>query len=195
MAFHHVAIAVKDCARAHKFYTEAMGFKLVKVVKRKAPVGGWTKHIFYDTGDGQLFAIWDLRGMHGQGLDDADWKGGMSTGAGLPYWVNHLAFDCKDIGGLEGAMRRWLDHGYQVSEVKHDFIHSIYTRDPDGTLVEFTYKSRALGQADIDEANDLIADDTPATEADYEGVFHKSPHYRRRKDSEQTIDGQVSSAF
>ena len=37
-----------------------MGFELVKVVKRQTPDGGWTKHIFYDTGINGLIAFWDL---------------------------------------------------------------------------------------------------------------------------------------
>lgn len=194
MAFHHVAIAVKDADKAHKFYTEAMGFTLVKIVKRLTPEGGWTKHIFYDTGNGELFAIWDLRGLVGEVLEDEDWNGGLSTGAGLPYWINHLAFDCYDIGGLEKAMQRWLDHGYHVTEVKHEFIHSIYTRDPDGTLVEFTYDTQPLGPADIDEANALLIDNSPATEPDYEGVLHRSPNYHQRKQNENLVDEHAASA-
>jgi catechol 2,3-dioxygenase-like lactoylglutathione lyase family enzyme len=200
MAFHHVAIAVKNPERAHKFYTEAMGFRLVKIVKRQTPDGGWTKHIFYDTGNGELFAIWDLRGIEGVVVEQDGWRGGMSTGAGLPYWVNHLAFDCKDIGGLEFAKQRWIDHGYHVSEVKHEFIHSIYTRDPDGTLVEFTYDTQPLGEADVEEALALLPDNTPATIPDYQGVMHKSPRYKARKDAERAedetqVDGRAGAAF
>jgi catechol 2,3-dioxygenase-like lactoylglutathione lyase family enzyme len=179
--FHHVAIAVKDVRRSHAFYTNVMAFRLAKVVKRQSPEGGWTKHIFYDTGDGGYFAIWDLRGLAGSVLEDEDWKGGMSTGVGLPYWVNHLAFDCKDIGGLEEHKQRWLDEGYHVLEVKHEFIHSIYTRDPDGTLVEFTYGTAELTGQDEAEALELLADDTPATEPEYEGVVHKSPNKKKRE--------------
>jgi catechol 2,3-dioxygenase-like lactoylglutathione lyase family enzyme len=193
VAFHHVAIAVKDADRAHKFYTEAMGFKLVKIVKRQSPEGGWTKHIFYDTGEGELFAIWDLRGMKEVLPDDA-WKGGMSTGVGLPYWINHVAFDCHDIGGLHAAMERWLEQGYHVSEVKHEFIHSIYTRDPDGTLVEFTYDTQPLGPADIAEADALLVDNTPTHVPDYAGIIHRSPNYHARKAAEE-IDAQSSAAY
>jgi catechol 2,3-dioxygenase-like lactoylglutathione lyase family enzyme len=195
MSFHHVAIAVKDADKAHTFYTGAMGFTLVKIVKRKTPEGGWTKHIFYDTGDGGLFAIWDLRGLAGEVLEDEDWRGGLSTGAGLPYWINHIAFDCKDIGGLEHAKQRWLDKGYHVTEVKHEFIHSIYTRDPDGTLVEFTYDTQPLNEDDVDEANELLVDNTPATEPDYEGVVHRSANYEARKESERLVDGQAAAAI
>ena len=66
---HHLAIASKDIAKAHHFYTEVMGFKLVKAVKRQAPGGGWTKHLFYDMGGGALFALWDLKGLDGRRLE------------------------------------------------------------------------------------------------------------------------------
>ena len=188
--FHHVAIAVKNVQKSHKFYTEAMGFRLKKVVKRQTPEGGWTKHIFYDTGQG-LFAIWDLRGIEGVVVEADNWQGGM--GNGLPYWINHIAFDCKDIGGLADCKQRWLDHGYNVVEVKHEFIHSIYTKDPDGTLVEFTFDTQPLTEADEREAEELLADDTPAQVPEYEGVQHKSPHYQTRRAAEKR-DAELTEA-
>src|SRR5215468_11723354 len=45
MGFHHVAIATRDLAATHRFYTEAMGFELAKVVAGKSPEGGWAKHV------------------------------------------------------------------------------------------------------------------------------------------------------
>ena len=186
MSYHHIGIAVKDIDKAHAFYTKAMGFKLVKAVKRLALEGGWTKHIFYDIGDGELFAIWDLRGMRGVALNDEDWRGGMSTGVGLPFWINHIAFDCKDEAGLEVAKKRWLDNGYHVSEIDHEFIRSIYTIDPDGTLVEFTYDTVPLNEQDVEEAHRLLADNNPATEPEYEAVLHKSPNYEARKATERS---------
>ena len=52
MAFHHVALATTDLPATHRFYTEAMGFTLVKAVVAPTPEGGggWAKHVFYDTG-------------------------------------------------------------------------------------------------------------------------------------------------
>lgn len=175
MGVHHLAVAVKDVAKAHEFYTEAMGFELAKVVKRQTPEGGWTKHIFYDIGDGTLFAIWDLRGIEGVVIEADAWEGGMSTGAGLPYWVNHVAFQVPDRETLDAKKQRWLDYGKNVVEVDHEFIISIYTKDPEGTLVEWTMTTRALTAEDRAEAELLLADDTPATEPDHEGVVTKSP--------------------
>jgi catechol 2,3-dioxygenase-like lactoylglutathione lyase family enzyme len=167
---HHLALAPKDFARAHAFYTEAMGFPVVKVVKRQTPVGGWSRHVFYDTGDGGLFALWDL---HLDGLADDDWESAISTGLGLPVWVNHFAFQCADRAALDAHRQRWLDHGLVVSEVDHEFIRSIYTRDPDGNVVEWTCVVRPLDETDRIEAERLLADDEPATEPDYDVIVHR----------------------
>ena len=59
MAFHHVALATRDIDATHRFYTEVMGFTLVKAVVAPTPNGGWARHVFYDTGDGMI-AFWDL---------------------------------------------------------------------------------------------------------------------------------------
>ena len=37
MGFHHVALATHDTAATHRFYTEVMGFELVKVVACRDP--------------------------------------------------------------------------------------------------------------------------------------------------------------
>ena len=60
MAFHHVAIATRDTEANHRFYTEATGFELAKVEVAKTPKGGWAKHLFYETGEGQMIAFWEL---------------------------------------------------------------------------------------------------------------------------------------
>ena len=187
---HHSAIAVKDIEKAHKFYTDAMGFKLVSVVKRLAPAPtvGWTKHLFYDQGDGTLFALWDLRGLEEAGsLDPDKWRGGFSKGAGLPYWVNHFAFQCDGPEDIERKKKHWLEYGLNVAEIRHDFIHSIYTRDPDGTLVEWTYYTRALNEHDLEDAERLLVDNSPATIPDYEATVHRA--------SVAIVDEAVSAAY
>lgn len=169
---HHLAITPKDFKKSHEFYTEVMGFSLVKIVKREAMGGtkaGWTKHVFYDTGKGSYFVLWDL---HLNDLKDEDWKAPISTGLGLPWWINHIAFEVADLDELEEKKQKWLATGNKVSEVVHEFITSIYTKDPDGNMVEFTCNTRPLTDADRDEAHRLLADDTPASLPDYPGVVY-----------------------
>jgi catechol 2,3-dioxygenase-like lactoylglutathione lyase family enzyme len=171
---HHLALAVKDFARAHEFYTDAMGFRLVKVVKEPPPdpnMSGWTRHIFYEVSDADssLFALWDLEHLEGF----PEWRPGFSTGTGLPWWVNHVAFDCGDAEALERHKQRWLDRGLTVIEVEHEFIRSIYVRDPDQNLVEWTYRTRALGPDDVAEAERLLGDDGPVSGTGYRPIIHR----------------------
>ena len=42
MGFHHVAVTTRNVAATHAFYTEAMGFDLVKVEAAATDGGGWT---------------------------------------------------------------------------------------------------------------------------------------------------------
>ncbi len=71
MAFHHIALATRDLDATHRFYTDVMGFELVKAVVAPTPnpKGGWAKHVFYDTGGNGLIAFWDL---HDESMTDFD---------------------------------------------------------------------------------------------------------------------------
>ena len=46
MGFHHLALAIKDIEKTHRFYTEAMGFTLAKV-EVVPKDGGFARHVFY----------------------------------------------------------------------------------------------------------------------------------------------------
>jgi catechol 2,3-dioxygenase-like lactoylglutathione lyase family enzyme len=158
MPFHHVAIATRDLHETLRFYTEAMGFPVVKV--EAAPTleqTGWARHVFFDTGDGQLFAVWDL---HDTTLPDFD--PAISRGLGLPTWVNHIAFGASSLDDLATRRQRLLDHGHDVIQIDHGWCTSIYANDPGGTLVEFCCTTRAFTQEDVDEAATILASDQPA---------------------------------
>lgn len=176
MGFHHVAVATPDVAATHSFYTEAMGFELVKVVMAPSPEGGWAKHLFYDTGGGGLIAFWDL---HLDRQPDPV-PGALSRSLGLPEWVNHLAFDAPDDEALAAARQRWLDLGLDVVEVDHEFCRSVYTVDPGGTLVEWCTDTRAFDEDDRREALARLAVEGPEDlDPMPEPVFHVADRSRR----------------
>lgn len=164
MAFHHVAFATRDLAATHAFYTEAMGFELVKVEAIATPGGGWARHAFYDTGDGMV-AVWDL---HDDAEVPEDFDPAISTGLGLPAYVNHLAFAVADRDGLDAARDRWLALGHDVLELDHGWCTSVYADDPNGILVEWCLTTRTLTAEDRAEALALLAADHPA-------IDHKPP--------------------
>jgi catechol 2,3-dioxygenase-like lactoylglutathione lyase family enzyme len=169
--FHHTAFATRDPAATHAFYTEAMGFELVKVEVAPTPKGGWAKHFFYDTGGGELMAFWDL---HDDTIPDT-WSPAISTGLGLPEWVNHLAFAAADLDDLEARKQRWLSHGHDVAELDHRWCMSVYTVDPNGILVEFCTTTKPFTDDDRRDAARLFADPEPPVMAPPEATFHRAP--------------------
>ena len=151
MSFHHVAIATRDLEATHTFYSEACGFELQKVDVIPFGEDGWARHLFYDTGNGELFAVWDL---HSDALPDFD--PAISTGLGLPNFVNHIAFGADSLDDLDARKDRWLAHGHDVVRIDHGWCTSVYTDDPTGTMVEFCVLTRALTDADKAEAQQLL---------------------------------------
>lgn len=157
MGFHHVALATRDTTATHRFYTEVMGFQLVKVVAAPTPTGGWSKHFFYDTGGNGLMAFWEIH-------DDtigSDFPVDINATAGLPWWVNHIAFDAPTRDDLHRHRDRWREHGHTVLEVDHDFCISIYIRDPSGNMVEFCHTARPFTDAEHQRAFDLLSSGEP----------------------------------
>ncbi len=168
MGFHHTAFATRDLQATHRFYSEAMGFDLVKVIAAPTENGGWAKHLFYEISPDEFIAFWDL---HDDSLPST-WSPSISTGMGLPIWVNHLAFRATDLPDIEARKQRWLDHGLTVSEIDHGWCTSIYAVDPNGILVEFCTTTRAMTAADREEARRLLTDPQPPLEAPPRAVMH-----------------------
>ncbi len=168
MGYHHVALATPDLARTHRFYTEAMGFELAKIVVGPTPEGGWAKHAFYDIGDGDLMAFWDLHG------DYPEVDGALSGSVGLPDWVNHLAFRAVDEEHFEVAKKRWLGLGIDVFELDHGFCRSIYANDTNGTLVEWCLSTRELDDDDRRHAAAALIDPSPEWEPGPDATIHEA---------------------
>jgi catechol 2,3-dioxygenase-like lactoylglutathione lyase family enzyme len=164
MPFHHVALATKDLAATHRFYTQAMGFELVKVIAAPTPDGGWARHVFYQTGTtpGQgMIAFWEL---HVQAIGDG-FPTDLNRSLGLPSWVNHIAFEASTIEDLNARRDRWQRHGLTVVEVNHEWCRSIYASDPNGITVEFCCTTRAFTLAELEWASANIANAAPELEA------------------------------
>jgi catechol 2,3-dioxygenase-like lactoylglutathione lyase family enzyme len=159
MGVHHIAIAIKDMEATYRFYSEAMGFDLVKVeiVPMK---GGFARHAFFSTGSSrdQLMAFWDLSNVPGNEEIRTD----ICRDLGLDPLTNHLAFSADDMGDLEQHKNRWLSKGYDVLEIDHNWVHSIYTEDPDGIAVEFAVLTKDFTEADSQEALELLRAKDPA---------------------------------
>jgi catechol 2,3-dioxygenase-like lactoylglutathione lyase family enzyme len=152
MAFHHVAITTRDPDATHRFYTEVMGFELVRVEAAPVAEGGWARHLFYDTGGGECLAVWDIHDS--PAVPDA-FDPSISRGLGLPSWTNHLAFRAATLEELAATRDRWRTHGYDVLQIDHGWCTSIYLDDPNGIAVECCCTTRAFTAEDRVEADEL----------------------------------------
>lgn len=162
MGVSHIALAVKDIQATHRFYTEAMGFELVKVeiVPQK---GGFARHAFYSTGSDvdQLIAFWDLSNVPGSESLKTD----ICRDLGLDPLTNHIAFQADGYDDIERRKQRLLAFGRNVLEIDHGWVHSIYAEDPDGIAVEFAFLTRALTEEDAREAHELLHAEAPTPQA------------------------------
>lgn len=145
MGYHHLALATRDMAAIHKFYEGILGFELVKVEMGPTPEGGSAKHFFYRMEDDSKFiAFWELHDVPGtENLETS-----LSKAAGVPKWVNHISFDVTDRDDLERRRQQWLGAGVDVMEIDHNWCHSIYANDPNGTMVEFCLTTGSFTEED-----------------------------------------------
>jgi len=156
MSFHHVAIATRDLEATHAFYTEACGFSLAHVDVIPYMENGWARHLFYDTGNGEMLAILDL---HDESVPDFD--PAISTGLGLPNFVNHIAFGAVDLDDIDARKDRWLAHDHDVVRIDHGWCVSIYADDPNGIMVEFCTSTRVFSDDDHRKAQELVVATKP----------------------------------
>lgn len=177
MGVSHIALAVRDIEKTHRFYTQAMGFELVKV-EVNPQKGGFARHVFYSTGPSrdQLIAFWDLANVP----TSQELRTDICRDLGLDPLTNHIAFSADDLDDLERRKQRWLAFGHDVLEIDHGWIHSIYTEDPDGIAVEFAVMTRDFTAQDAADAERLLHAASPPIVRDEPKV---SVHKATRKDA------------
>lgn len=167
LGLNHIAFCTHTPQLTHKFYTEAMDFKIagIEADDRK---GNKYKHCFYDTGAGTLLAYYDLNAFGTKAHENANTNIAQAMGLGPAYM--HVAYEAKDEDGLETIKQRWLNHGLEVMESKHhkDWMHSIYTFDPNGLMVECAYVHGELPKKDAVDAYQIFVEGKGIDEIGYE---------------------------
>ena len=176
MAYHHLALATRDMKAIDHFYREVMGFDLKKVEIGPTPIGGWAKHFFYEIEPDRFFAFWEL---HGEPYEKP-FETGLSKAVGLPEWVNHISFYSPTESHLREKRDMWLASGRDVMEIDHNWCRSVYTRDPNGTLVEYCVTTGQFTQADKELALKAVtSNDVPHTSPPKDVKIHKAKDFRR----------------
>ena len=130
-SLHHIALVCRDVEATHRFYHDLLGLELVHTESTKMR-SGYLRHFFYDLGDGSCIAFFDL---HGVGEPD-EFDTAISTGLGLPAWVNHVALRSTPERTAEVTKRFEAAGEKPAMVLNHGWCDSTYFADPNGNLVE-----------------------------------------------------------
>jgi catechol 2,3-dioxygenase-like lactoylglutathione lyase family enzyme len=149
--FNHIAFPTSDTAATCRFYTEVLGLKLVGAVRpdQSETTGEAHPHIhtFFGTESGECIAFFEIPGFRPEPNKD-----------GAPVFTRHIAFGVDSEELMLEWRRRLKEQGIEVSRVvDHDGLwKSIYFPDPNGLLLEITYQTRPLGEADAAAAARMV---------------------------------------
>ena len=175
----HLALVCRDMERTVDFYTNVLGFPLIKTLDLPMNLG---QHFFFDIGNGDSLAFFwfpnapdALPGVSAPGA--MPMQGDIVSAVGS---MNHVAFNVpadkmeeyRDKLQAKGVKTTEVvnhdDSRLQVSKEMHDgvFVRSLYFQDPDGILLEFAAWTKVFTEADVAHK--------PVTAADREGYDTKS---------------------
>jgi glyoxalase family protein len=125
LGFHHITLISADAQRTLSFYTQVLGFRLVKRTVN-----------FDDTTSYHLY-FGDEVGTHGTVITFFEWPNDAPRGLIGIGGTHHLALRVADDDGLLKWKRRLTDLGIKVDgPYDRHYFKSIYFKDPDGVILE-----------------------------------------------------------
>src|SRR5262249_28640567 len=126
----HISLGTLDMDATRKFYEGVLGFKAVRCDIIQAKEARQIRHVFFDTGQKQLLAFMEPRGVPGVPVE---FDGGLNRPLGMPEGVYHFAFEAGSQGELEAKRAELIGKGVKVTPVvDHEWAKSIYFKDPNG---------------------------------------------------------------
>ncbi len=138
---HHNAYRCRDSEETRKFYEDFLGLPLAGTLWIKQTKSGRQTnnlHTFYEMDDGSYLAFFEAPDRPFEFKDQHDFD-------------LHIAMEV-DHQVLEPMMAKGKAAGIETRGISdHDFIHSIYFRDPNGYVIELTAK-QANHEAEMNPA-------------------------------------------
>jgi catechol 2,3-dioxygenase-like lactoylglutathione lyase family enzyme len=144
---HHNAYRCRDSEETRKFYEGFLGLPLVATLEIGETKSGrktQTLHTFYRMDDGSHLAFFEAPDMPFDFKEQHDYD-------------MHIAVEV-DYAMLQPMMEKGKKAGIETRGISdHDFIHSIYFRDPNGYVIELTAKMPHHARATDPKLNDARA--------------------------------------
>lgn len=153
---HHAAYRCRDSEETRAFYEEFLELKLARALKIDLTQSGREAavlHTFYEMGDGSFLAFFE------EPAQDFDFKAQRDFDL-------HIALEV-DQPTLKRMFEKGKSAGIETRGVSdHEFIDSIYFRDPNGYVIELSAKKgEPDGRDHAAEARDILADWTTTRQA------------------------------
>jgi catechol 2,3-dioxygenase-like lactoylglutathione lyase family enzyme len=147
----HLAMATGDMDRTVRFWRDLLGMRLV------AGLGSpGYRHYFFEISGSDTIAFFEWPGV--EPVTEKE-HGRVVKG---PFVFDHVSFGLAARDDLWDLRDRIAAAGFWVSEViDHGFILSIYTFDPNGIPIEFSWNVEGI---DI-RGNPVMADSSPSAVA------------------------------
>jgi catechol 2,3-dioxygenase-like lactoylglutathione lyase family enzyme len=127
---HHNAYRCRDSEETRRFYEDFLGLRLAGTLEINETKSGRkteTLHTFYELGDGSYLAFFEAPDMPFDFKVQHDFD-------------LHIALEV-DEKALHAMLAKGKAAGIETRGISdHDFIHSIYFRDPSGYVIELTAK-------------------------------------------------------
>jgi len=148
LGFNHIDLATKDMGATIDFYTNVLGFPVVRSDRIERETGGYSEHVFFDAGGGQMIAFAGAEHVPNRFPKDLDT--GINRGLGVPDGVYHFAFEAGSVEALHALKAELEQRGVKVRGVEdHEgWCKSIYFRDPNGLQMEYCHVVRELTEDD-----------------------------------------------
>ena len=128
---HHNAYRCRDVEETRKFYEDFLGLPLMngfEITETKTGRTTHVFHVFFVLDDGSCLAFFDVPDLPFDFKEQHDYD-------------LHIALEVPR-SELEPMMQRAKAAGKEVRGIaNHDFIESIYLRDPNGYVIELTAKT------------------------------------------------------
>ena len=127
---HHNAYRCRDSEETRRFYEDFLGLPLAAVLEIGTTKSGretQTLHSFYRMDDGSYLAFFEAPDMPFEFKDQHDYD-------------LHIALEVE-YDALAPMLEKGKQAGIESRGISdHDFIHSVYFRDPNGYVIELTAK-------------------------------------------------------
>lgn len=142
----HIGLSTLDMDTTRDFYENVLDFPAVRCDTYKILEGGELRHIFFDTGRGQLISFMESRGVRGI---PAQYDTGITDVLDVPGMFYHFAFEAGSEAELAAKRQTLHGKGVPVTEiVDHEWCKSFYFDDPNGIKLEYCCYTRPLNEDD-----------------------------------------------